>query len=592
MGFLGRMAAFATALLTTTAAAKKPNILFVLTDDQDWHMQSLDYMPLLHKYMINEGTLYDQHYCTVAVCCPSRVNLWTGKAAHTTNVTDLFPPYGGYPKFVEEGLNDDWFATSLQQLGYNTYYTGKLFNAHSVDTYNAPFVNGFNGSDFLLDPYTYEYYRAHMTRNGAPPVSYEGQYSPDVIAEKAYGFLDEATTHGEPWFLGVAPIAPHSDVRFVKPAVFNMAKYAPRHAHLFKDYKIPRTADFNPDEPSGVSWVKQLPQLNDTVVEYNDEFQRSRLRALQAVDEMVEQLIKKLEAKGLLDNTYIFYTTDNGYHISQHRMHPGKECPYETDIHIPLIIRGPGIPAGHTAGVVSSHTDLTPTMLKLAGSERPDLDGTPVPLNAESLANPASGEHVNVEFWGFAIPEGKYGKIGNESLPNIGGQPTAARNNTYKALRVIGEGYNLLYTVWCTGEREFYDLHRDAGEMHNLLDSEGAAHLAIGYTLEGRSFDQVISRLDSLLMVLKSCESTSCHKPWGALHNNGNVATLKDALHGRFDAFYAEQPKVAFSSCQLGYLVDEEGPQHVNIWDDDGVRVLPNGKQQTFKYYGDYSVWT
>ena len=142
-----------------------------------------------------------------------------------------------------------------------------------------------------------------------------------------------------------------------------------------------------------------------------------------------ETLIKKLEAKGLLNNTYIFYTTDNGYHIGQHRMHPGKECPYETDIHIPLVVRGPGIPAGHTAGVVSSHTDLTPTLLKIAGSDRPDLDGTPIPLTAEELARPASGEHVNVEFWGRAIPEGKYGKIGNESIPSIGGQPTAAGNN-------------------------------------------------------------------------------------------------------------------------------------------------------------------
>lgn len=134
-----------------------------------------------------------------------------------------------------------------------------------MDNYNAPYVNGFNGSDFLLDPYTYEYYRAHMTRNGAPPVSYEGQYSPDVVAEKAYGFLDEASLHPEPWFLAVAPIAPHSDVRFVKPSRFGTAKYAPRHAHLFKDYKIPRTPDFNPDEPSGVGWVRQLPKVSVAV---------------------------------------------------------------------------------------------------------------------------------------------------------------------------------------------------------------------------------------------------------------------------------------------------------------------------------------
>jgi N-acetylglucosamine-6-sulfatase len=73
---------------------KRHNIVFILTDDQDLHMDSLDYMPLLRKYIINEGTFYKRHFCSTAICCPSRVTLWTGKYAHNTNVTDVFPPYG------------------------------------------------------------------------------------------------------------------------------------------------------------------------------------------------------------------------------------------------------------------------------------------------------------------------------------------------------------------------------------------------------------------------------------------------------------------------------------------------------------------
>jgi len=73
---------------------RKPNIVFILTDDQDLHIDSLDYMPLLQKYIIKEGTSYKRHYCSTAICCPSRVTLWTGKYAHNTNVTDVFPPYG------------------------------------------------------------------------------------------------------------------------------------------------------------------------------------------------------------------------------------------------------------------------------------------------------------------------------------------------------------------------------------------------------------------------------------------------------------------------------------------------------------------
>jgi len=110
---------------------------------------------------------------------------------------------GGYPKVVREGINDDYLPIWMQNAGYNTYYSGKIWNHHSIDNYNEPFVGGYNGSDFILDPYTYEYYNAHMSRNGGAPVSYKGQYSPDVTAEKAYGFLEEATQHPEPWFLTI-----------------------------------------------------------------------------------------------------------------------------------------------------------------------------------------------------------------------------------------------------------------------------------------------------------------------------------------------------------------------------------------------------
>jgi N-acetylglucosamine-6-sulfatase len=72
----------------------RPNIVVILTDDQDLHMNSLSYMPLLKKHITDQGTFYKSHYCTTAICCPSRVTLWTGRNAHNTNVTDVFPPYG------------------------------------------------------------------------------------------------------------------------------------------------------------------------------------------------------------------------------------------------------------------------------------------------------------------------------------------------------------------------------------------------------------------------------------------------------------------------------------------------------------------
>ena len=132
-------------------------------------------------------------------------------------------------------------------------------------------------------------------------------------------------------------------------------------------------------------------------------------------------------------------------------------------------------------------------------------------------------------------------------------------------------------------------LKHDPDQMHNHLGASSS--LQADYTLLGRSFSQAVGRLDALLMVLKSCKARTCHEPWEVLHPGGNVKTLKDALHKTFDAFYEEQPKVSFSSCEQGYLIDVEGPQKVNRWSDE-VESADQGKQQTFQYSGELSWWT
>ncbi|KAH7324749.1 alkaline-phosphatase-like protein [Stachybotrys elegans] len=579
------------------AEETRPNILFILTDDQDWYMKSLDYMPFVQKLLVNEGTTFPHHYCTVALCCPSRVNLWTGRAAHNTNITDVKAPYGGYPRIVQQGIHEDFLPVWLQAAGYNTYYTGKLWNQHTVENHNNPPVKGFNGSDFLLDPHTYQYYNASMSRNGEAPVSYAGQYSPDVTAKKAYEFLNEAMSHPDPWFVVHAPIAPHGDFRLLPVLQTTAPQYADRHAHLFQSYIIPRDEAFNPEEQGGVGWVKNLPRLNDTVIAYNDEYQRARLRALQAVDEMVEKAVAMLEENGQLENTYIIYTADNGYHISQHRMHPGKECGFETDVHVPLVIRGPGIRAGHVSDAVTSHTDFASTIMKIAGTSI-ESDGQPIPLTPEQEES-HTNEHVTIEHWGSVMAEGILGAYSDEEpvpIPQENddlfvrgfyeakSKPGRAPNATLKAIRVISQQYNLYYAVWCTNETELYDHTNDPGQVRNLFDPKHE-QLAAGFQLGGRSIQEIAPRLDSLMMVLKSCKGETCIHPWAKLHPDGGVKSLLDSLDRRFDEFYDEQPRVSFSKCEMGYIRESEGPMDVNAfgygnyyWEELGG-LLPLRKQ-------------
>lgn len=165
--------------------------------------------------------------------------------------TILIVAIGGYPKFIDRGFNENYLPVWLQQAGYDTYYTGKLMNGHSLENYDSPFPAGFNGSDFLLDPYTYDYMNATYQRNSEEPTSYLGRHTTEVLREKAMGFLEDALIGERPFFLALTPIAPHSNFNGTYGAGTGglwMDEPIPeeRHKHLFPDAKVPRTANFNP----------------------------------------------------------------------------------------------------------------------------------------------------------------------------------------------------------------------------------------------------------------------------------------------------------------------------------------------------------
>ena len=159
-----------------------------------------------------------------------------------------------------------------------------------------------------------------------------------------------------------------------------------------------------------MSWIHDLPYRNQSVVDYNDHYYRQRLRALQGVDELVDNLITRLEQSGKINNTFIIYTSDNGFHISQHRLPPGKTCGFEEDIRVPFMIRGPGIPENHVDETITTHIDIAPTLFDLAGLPlRTDFDGTPMPI---SKPNEQAHEHVTVEYWGRGMLEGGLSNLG------------------------------------------------------------------------------------------------------------------------------------------------------------------------------------
>ncbi|KAK5171835.1 uncharacterized protein LTR77_003471 [Saxophila tyrrhenica] len=540
----------------------QPNFIFIMTDDQDLHMNSIDYQPAVQKHFAAEGSFYSRHYCTISICCPSRVSLLTGKAAHNTNVTDVSLPYGGYTKFVTEGWNEQYLPVWLQEAGYHTYYTGKLMNGHSTATYNQPYPKGWTGTNFLIDPGTYVYYNSTTQRDQEEPQQNPGEYSTDIIASSAVGFLNDALVREAPFFLGVAPVGPHAETLHAEDG--GVAFYDPvpadRHKHLYPDLKVPRTPNFNPDVYSGGGFIRSLEKQNETVVSYNDGFYRARIQALQAVDDLIESIVGWLdEHPDIRENTYLIYTTDNGYHIGQHRLPPGKTCNLETDINIPFFVRGPGVEKGKTVSYATTHTDIVPTLFKLAGIPlRDDFDGEPIPVTTDMQdTSPRSSEHVNVEFWGPAIFEGIHTPNGSALVPSPGLTGMMGPNNTWKSVRLIDDHHDLTYTVWCSNEHELYDMKNDPYQMDNLLAEGRVQPLEVS----GYDINRLVSRIDALLLTLKACVGSTCTRPWGALHPKGDVKNLKDAMHKHFDHFYmGKQKKVTFSGCADGYLPWLEGP--------------------------------
>jgi N-acetylglucosamine-6-sulfatase len=434
-----------------------------------------------------------------------------------------------------------------------------MMNGHSTTTYDNPRIKGWNGSDFLIDPGTYIFYNATMVRDNEPYRNLPGEYSTDLVAEAAVGFLDKAITASpqRPFFLGVAPIAPHSEtIVDPRPARFLPPVPAKRHEGLFANVTVPRTPGFNPTVPGTTSYFKTLRILNATEIDYNDNWYRKRLQSLQAVDELVDGIIRRLEDNPeVLEKTYLIYTSDNGFHIGQHRLPPGKSCGIEEDVNIPFFIRGPGVPKNSVQVIPSSHTDIVPTLFALAGIPlRDDFDGEPIPVTKDLLRSNDKSEHINIEFWGDYLVEGNF----------FYGQSSFA-NNTYKTVRVVGEQYDLSYTVWCTNEHELYDMSSDPHQLQNLLSSG-----APGHAINGWSVPRLTSRLDALLLTLKRCKGHVCIKPWETLHPQCDVRNLKDAMQSRFDTFYEEkQNKITFDECAKGQILSVEGALEPISWQEE-----------------------
>lgn len=468
------LALLAVALVSNLSAAAstpklQPNLILILTDDQD--LSSLAYMPRTLELLGAQGMTFRNHFVPLSLCCPARATLLTGLHAHNHKVYTNFGPDGGFESFAAQGHEEKTLAAALHDAGYRTALIGKYLNGYpdqGAPTHVPPgwdvWVSPVKGSPYAAYNYT-------VNDNGAL-VKHGGKaedYMTDMLSKRATAFVRSAA--GQPFFLFLATYAPH------KPATV-----ARRHQGLFPELRAPRTPSFNEadmrDKPPR---MRNLKRLTPGQIAAIDTLYRKQVLSLQAVDEAVAALVEALRETGQLDNTFLVFTADNGYHLGQHRLEPGKYTPYEPDVRVQLLMRGPGVPAGVEVTALTSAVDLAPTFAELAGAALPvEPDGRSLVPFLQGQAPASWRQFVLLEQFRYpAAP------------PDEGGtfHPSGHTGLRSAAYKYVEHGI--------AGTREVYDLKKDADELLNLRDRVSRAWL---------------DQLAQIAQTLRSCRGETCRQ--------------------------------------------------------------------------------
>lgn len=451
-----------TAIASTSQAQQKPNIIFILTDDYSSNL--VEFMPNL-KAMQKEGVTFSHYFVSNSLCCPSRSSIFTGMLPHNSGVLTNTVPNGGYEAYMEHEDPAASFATALQQSGYKTAMMGKFLNGY-IPRNHAP-VPGW--SDWFVAGGGYRNYNYDMNSNG--DVQHYGKtpkdYLTDVLANRADSLI--RAWKDQPFFVEISTFTPHAP--FIP---------APRHESLFNDEQAPRTPAFNKQADSTApDWLRKLTPLGPKKIERLDNIFRNRIRCVLSIDEMLGNIRKTLNETGISNQTYIFFSSDNGYHLGDYSMFQGKQTPFDIDIKVPLVVCGPAVAKGALQQAIVSNIDLAPTFASLAGTK---LNGNPDGKNIQPFFSTQSTSKIT---WrNYAIVEHKRVDY------NINDPDRQEAEDgilpSYTALRF----HDLLYVEYETGEISCYDLKNDPYELKNM-----AASLSPGMR----------AQLHSILLAVKKC---------------------------------------------------------------------------------------
>jgi N-acetylglucosamine-6-sulfatase len=450
-------------------AEPRPNVVVLMTDDQT--LRSMRALPRTRALIGNAGARFANSFVSNPRCCPSRATLLTGQYSHNNGVLTNGPPLGGWQRL--RGTSN-WLPTWLQRAGYRTVHVGKFLNHYGLDdpTEVPPGWDEWYGT---IDPTTYRYYGYTVNENGTLRTYGRDRdpryYSTDFAGRRSAGIVERLAPSAQPFFLSVAFLAPHTGgpVEPGDPLAVGTPAVADRHRGAFASLGLPRGGAFDEADVSDKPPFLRRARLSARSVADVEALYRQRLESLLAVDEAVEQVVAALRASGELERTLIVFTSDNGYMAGEHRLPHGKAKAYDPAIRVPLLMRGPGVPAGVQPRQMVVNADLSPTILDAARASAGRVqDGRSLlPLTRDPAVG--AGRPVLVE-----VAKG------------AGMLTTAIRTPRW------------MYAEHASGARELYDMNADP---HQLRSLHAAPALAA-----------VRARLAARLGKLRGCAGATCRR--------------------------------------------------------------------------------